>query len=429
MNRTIKIFELENTELFFQKCILWSKQFTEVVALDSNDHSIPYNSLNKIIACDAITSIQTNDYIQIKEYQSHLRDWCFGFITYDVKNEIFNITSNNPTSLNFPEIVFFQPKRIITIKDNTVEFSYLIMCDDEISTDFQEINDSILELSFAAEPINLVGRVSEERYTNNFNKAIDYIKRGDTYELNYCIEFYNENAKLKPEVFYNHLNQTTKSSFSAFVSWQGLYAMCASPERYIKKIKDKLVSQPIKGTAKRGKTKEEDLKIINDLKNNPKERAENVMIVDLVRNDLSTIATKNSVQVEELCEIYSFSHVHQMISTISCHVDQTLSPIDILYQTFPMGSMTGVPKKRTLEIIDEIEDHKRELYSGTIGYISPNQEFDFNVVIRTLLYNSNNNYASLSVGSAVTFKANAEDEYNECLLKSMAIRNLLAKND
>ena len=190
-----------------------------------------------------------------------------------------------------------------------------------------------------------------------------------------------------------------------------------SPERFLKKVGSKLISEPIKGTAKRGLTKTEDEELIKSLVSDPKERAENVMIVDLVRNDLSKIATKNSVQVEELCQIYSFETVHQMISRISCDIKESASFTEIIKATFPMGSMTGVPKIRAMELIEEHESFKRGVYSGSIGYIKPNGDFDFNVVIRSLVYNRKNNYLSCSVGGAITIQSDPEKEYEECLIK------------
>jgi len=429
MKRTQKIFTVVDIQTFIKKCVIWTQQFDEVVILDSNEYQSPHQSVEKLIACDALTSIQTDQIDQLYEYQSQLRDWCFGFITFDVKDQLYNVKSLNVDNLHFPDMVFFQPKRLIECKENQVIFSYLPMCEEEIDTDFLAIHEIDISETFSHQPITLQARVPFNRYQEKFQKAIDYIYRGDTYELNYCIEFYSDHATIDPHIFYNCLNEKTKSSFAAFLKWRHLYAACASPERYLKKQGEYVITQPIKGTAKRGATESEDKELIEYLQNHPKERAENVMIVDLVRNDLSKIALKNTVKVEELCAIYTFSHVHQMISTVSCQVDLQMHPLEIVFQTFPMGSMTGVPKKRTLEIIDELEDHKRGLYSGTIGYIAPDLSFDFNVVIRTLLYNSHNQYISLSVGSAITFVANAHDEYNECLLKASTIRNILAQND
>jgi len=149
------------------------------------------------------------------------------------------------------------------------------------------------------------------------------------------------------------------------------------------------------------------------------------MIVDLVRNDLSHTAIKGSVKVEELCGLYTFKQVHQMISTIVSEVDFITSPIEILQTTFPMGSMTGAPKISAMKIIEELEETKRGLYSGAVGYFTPNGDFDFNVVIRSILYNASNQYVSFSVGSAITSLSNPEMEYEECLLKAKAMFEVL----
>ena len=188
-----------------------------------------------------------------------------------------------------------------------------------------------------------------------------------------------------------------------------------------------MVSQPIKGTAKRFIDPSEDKEMIEKLSLDPKERSENIMITDLVRNDLSKIATKGSVKVEELCKIYSFEQVHQMISTISCTVPENLPPVEIIRNTFPMGSMTGAPKISAMQIIEELEDAKRGLYSGAVGYFSPKNDFDFNVVIRSILYNAATKYVSYSVGGAITAKSIPENEYEECLLKAKAMREVLER--
>ncbi len=149
------------------------------------------------------------------------------------------------------------------------------------------------------------------------------------------------------------------------------------------------------------------------------------MITDLVRNDLSRIADKGSVHVDELCEIYTFEQVHQLISTVSCTVSPEIPSVEVLEKTFPMGSMTGAPKISAMQIIESLEDAKRGLYSGAIGYFSPHGDFDFNVVIRSILYNSAEKYLSFSVGSAITINSTPEKEYEECLLKARAMRQVL----
>ena len=192
----------------------------------------------------------------------------------------------------------------------------------------------------------------------------------------------------------------------------------------MKRNGNKLISQPIKGTAKRFEDENEDLKSKNNLKNNAKELSENIMIVDLVRNDLSITAEKGSVSVDELCEVYTFNQVHQMISTIVSEVKHGTSASEILKTTFPMGSMTGAPKFSALQLIEKQEDFRRGVYSGSVGYFEPNGNFDFNVIIRSLLYNSTQRYLSYSAGSALTAQANPEQEYEECLLKAKIIHQI-----
>jgi len=203
------------------------------------------------------------------------------------------------------------------------------------------------------------------------------------------------------------------------------YLLSASPERYLKKQGNKIISQPIKGTAKRSLDKLEDRELKLALEKDGKERAENIMIVDLVRNDLSKSALKGSVSVEELCKVYSFDQVHQMISTVTARVSPDKNPVDIIRETFPMGSMTGAPKVSAMRIIEELEVTKRGLYSGSVGYFTPKDDFDFNVVIRSILYDQTAKYVSFSVGSAITAKASPEKEYEECLLKAKAMREVL----
>ncbi len=240
------------------------------------------------------------------------------------------------------------------------------------------------------------------------------------------MEFYAENAVINPLEKFLKLNEISKAPQAVFFKNNTQFLLSASPERYIKKEGDLLISQPIKGTAKRFIDPIEDEKSKKLLASDPKERAENIMVTDLVRNDMSRTAQKGSVKVEELCCIYSFKQVHQMISTITSKLDIQYASIDVIKTTFPMGSMTGTPKVSVLKIIEEVEETKRGLYSGAVGYFTPNGDFDFNVVIRSILYNQENKYASFSVGSAITSLSIPENEYEECLLKAKAMREVLS---
>jgi para-aminobenzoate synthetase component 1 len=224
---------------------------------------------------------------------------------------------------------------------------------------------------------------------------------------------------------FEKLNTISKSPLAVFLKNDSQYLFSASPERYLKKVADKIISQPIKGTAKRFLDPIEDERAKNQLALDPKERAENIMITDLVRNDLSRTAQKGSVKVEELCAVYSFEQVHQMITTITSNLDIQYSVNEVIKSTFPMGSMTGTPKISAMKIIEELEETKRGLYSGAVGYFTPSGDFDFNVVIRSILYNQENKYVSFSVGSAITSQSVPENEYEECLLKAKAMHEVL----
>lgn len=414
---------------FKTQLLRWSQQFEEVVWLDSNKHSQKHNSYDAVLAVDAFTSIATDSdqaFDKLHEYQSATKDWIFGYLTYDLKNAIEDLKSTHFDGLNFPELFFFQPKKIFLIKDNSVEMHYLKMVDDEFEVDLKDIEQwSDYDNDFPLEKINIKHRLTKDQYFDKVNKMLFHIQRGDIYEANFCQEFYAEGKPINPLEIYEKLNTISTAPFATFFKNQQYYALSASPERYLKKEDNLIVSQPIKGTAQRSADPTLDEQLKEELKNDLKERSENIMIVDLVRNDLSQTAIRGSVTVEELCEVYTFEQVHQMISTISSIVETGVAPVSILKTTFPMGSMTGAPKISAMKIIEDLEETKRGLYSGAIGYFSPAGDFDFNVVIRSILYNAQNQYVSYSVGSAITAKSDPLKEYEECLIKAKAMRQVL----
>ncbi|HTO35582.1 MAG TPA: anthranilate synthase component I family protein [Flavobacterium sp.] len=432
MIRTTKKHIVENAGDFKYRLLKWSQQFREIVFLDSNQYPHLYAEYDAVLAVEAFTSIQTDSYNafdDLHQYQSKTQDWLFGYLTYDLKNDTEKLTSANFDGLQFPELFFFQPKKLFLLKNLEVEILYLQFCDDEIDSDFEEILNMNLEIPvyFPENPILLQQRISKNDYFQKFDKIHQYILNGDIYEMNFCMEFYAENATINPLDTYIKLNRISEPPFAVFLKNNRHYLCSASPERYLKKSGIKVISQPIKGTSKRVSDKEEDETSKEELAVNAKERSENIMIVDLVRNDLSRTASKGSVAVEELCGVYSFKQVHQLISTITSEVEHTTSPVEIIKTTFPMGSMTGAPKISAMEIIEEAEETKRGLYSGAVGYFTPQGDFDFNVVIRSILYNEQNKYLSFSVGSAVTAESLPEKEYEECLLKAKAMFQVLLK--
>lgn len=396
--------------------------------MDSNDYPQRYSSYDCMLAVDAFTSVKTdyhNAFEDLKQYQQTTKDWLFGYLSYDLKNDVEVLHSNNFDGLDFPDLFFFQPKKIVTLKGNQIEIQYLTMCDDEVEEDFEEIVKGQESRANSQEIPIIQQRISKESYINKVSKILEHIHRGDIYEANFCMEFFIDNANINPLEKFLKLNEISKSPLAVFFKNNTHFLLSASPERYLKKEGELVISQPIKGTAKRFLDAVEDEKSKSELASDPKERTENIMISDLVRNDLSRTAQKGSVKVEELCGIYSFEQVHQMISTITSKLDHQYTVADVIKTTFPMASMTGTPKVSVLKIIEELEETKRGLYSGAAGYFTPNGDFDFNVVIRSILYNQEKKYASFSVGSAITSQSIPKMEYEECLLKAKAMREVL----
>jgi|TARA_R100000479_G_scaffold33554_2_gene13932 para-aminobenzoate synthetase component 1 len=427
--RIIKKVSINSLSEIKPRILNWAQQFEEVAWLDSNNFKDNHSTFKAVLAVDAFTAIRTdsfNAFEKLEEYQTTTKDWLFGYLTYDLKNDVENLTSSNFDGLNFPDLQFFQPKKIFFFSETEVEIHYLNMVDDELESDWKTIlNTAISETLGNDDSVSICLRTSKDAYFEKIDAMLKHIERGDIYEANFCQEFYAENIAIDPINTFLHLNKISLSPFATFLKFTDMYALSASPERYLKKTGAAVISQPIKGTAKRLLNPSEDKKMIEQLQSDPKERSENIMITDLVRNDLSRIAKKGTVTVEELCKVYTFEQVHQMISTIRCEVKESISPVEIIKNSFPMGSMTGAPKVSAMKIIEQLEDAKRGLYSGAVGYFTPAGDFDFNVVIRSILYNEAKKYVSFSVGGAITAKSIPESEYEECLLKARAMRTVL----
>ena len=324
-----------------------------------------------------------------------------------------------------PALYFFQPDKVILWKNDKVEFLYLDTCFHEVNLDIKAIQGFDSSAKKSLNKCHIRPRMSKESYFERVSNVLSHIHRGDIYEVNYCQEFYAENCEINTTAVYHKLNQISQAPFASYIKLKDKYLLCASPERFVKKQHNKIIVQPIKGTARRLTDKIEDAQLATSLADDPKERAENIMIVDLIRNDLSKNAKKGSVIVEELCKVYSFKQVHQLISTVVCEVDKDENDVDIIKSLFPMGSMTGAPKVSAMQIIEEEELTKRGLYSGAVGYFNPEGNFDFNVVIRSILYNATKKYTSFSVGSAITSLSVIENEYEECLIKAKALKEAL----
>lgn len=393
-------------------------------------------------------------------YRRH-GDWIFGHLGYDLKNELENLGSTNPDGIGLPDLFFFVPKVVIQIKAGELLIGSLEQDAEEIFRSVLAIDcrqdarsagewntlpqgqadgratSGLADLSGSGSsiprsgprqpPFAISSRFSRSEYIQRVDQLKQHILRGDCYEINFCQEFYAEQVDIEPAKLYDRLTGASPSPFSAYYKCDGRYLLCMSPERYLKKEGARILSQPIKGTATRVPgDAAQDAASARRLGESEKERAENIMVVDLVRNDLSRICRKGSVRVDELCGIYSFPQVHQMISTVSGTLRDGVDWTDAVRATFPMGSMTGAPKKRVMELIEQYEATRRGLFSGSVGYVTPGGDFDFNVVIRSVLYNKDHRYLSFHTGSAITFGSDPGSEYEECLLKATAIKKALA---
>ena len=407
--------------VFKDKLLILSNNYDYSVILDSNQYThIPHQEYELLAGFGAKSILTSNNFSDLETLHKK-KSWLFGFLSYDLKNQLEDLKSENFDELEFPELCFFEPEVLVKIKDGicTIE-------GDGSVAFLSELRNVEIEFSLTLAPINIRSRISKEKYIKQVLQLLNHIQLGDIFEVNFCQEYFAEKVELDPVSVYHSLKKISKTPFASYLKFGDKYCLCASPERFIKKKSTEVISQPIKGTIKRGFSEQLDEELKTALLNNKKEIAENIMIVDLVRNDFSKIAAKGSVEVEELLGIYTFPQVHQMISTVKCEVEVELSSIDIIKSCFPMGSMTGAPKVRAMKLIEQYESTKRSLYSGAIGYIDPVGDFDFNVVIRSLLYNSTNNYLSFSVGGAITHGSTPELEYQESQLKAKAIFEVLS---
>jgi para-aminobenzoate synthetase component 1 len=425
-------FPIDHVDNFKAGLLQWGQQFREISWLDSNGYRDAYSSFDALLAVDAASTLSQDPhgaFNALKSFHRQANDWLFGYLSYDLKNDVESLGSKNFDGLDFPGLYFFRPRRIIRIRGKVAEFLYLHSDSGNILQDFNAINRlanrRIPDKMVPSGGLKIHLRIYKDEYFAKVRALQEHIRRGDIYEVNYCQEFFSGEADIHPLKTFSNLNKRSLAPFSAYFKTGHLYLLSASPERFLKKSGSKIISQPMKGTARRSGRPKEDLELIKNLEEDPKERAENIMIVDLVRNDLSKHAIRGSVHVEELCKVYSFRQVHQMISTITAEVETDTSAVDILRDSFPMGSMTGAPKVSAMNLIEEFEANKRGLYSGALGYFDPEGGFDFNVVIRSILYNEERNYVSFCVGSAITAGSVAAAEYQECLLKAKAMREVL----
>ena len=426
MKKNKQVFLIDNPNVFKVQILHWINQFEVCTFLDTHAYTSPYAAIDCIAAVDpsSYISLEQVDPTALNAYlEAQKGNWIFAHFNY----EYHNITKpNNKTNFTgFPLAYLYTPAVIIELQDNKVTIESLhdnpqVIFDQILGLDFSEISQT------QAFKSTITPLVDKATYLANIDKILGLIRRGDFYEINYCQGFETALTNAHPVNLYKALTALSPTPFACFYKSAANYLLCASPERFLQKKGNQLISQPIKGTIKRNLENDADDRLqLETLQNSSKDKSENVMVVDLVRNDLSRICKQGSVEVSELFGIYSYPQVHQMISTITGKIGDNVSFSEILEATFPMGSMTGAPKKSVMETIDLLEPTKRGLYSGTVGYINPAGDFDFNVVIRSIFFNSNTGKANYQVGGGITIYSDPEKEYEECLLKASAIEKVL----
>lgn len=407
----------------------WSHQFNICAFLDNHAYQLPGHIYECILACGAYDILRAsagNALEQLSRFsRKYAGHWLLGHLSYDLKNEIEQgLHTAKPNLVGFDDLSFFVPEYLLRLSDNALYIHSVH--GNECQVWEQIVNSAPLEGPVFETPVYLQEGITREAYVSVVEQILAHIHRGDCYELNYCMEFYATQVKMRPVLAYQQLTKLSPNPFAAYYRIHNSYLLCASPERFLQKKDHRLISQPIKGTRSRNLNDAvQDALLRRELQQHPKERSENVMVVDLVRNDLSRICRQGTVQVDELFGVYTFPQVHQMISTISGELDDDTDFENIIRSTFPMGSMTGAPKRKVMELIEKYEVMRRGIYAGAVGYIDPNGNFDFNVVIRSLMYNENTGYLSYMVGSGITGYCTPENEYEECLWKASAIRKLL----
>ncbi|SIO39814.1 para-aminobenzoate synthetase component 1 [Chitinophaga niabensis] len=422
-------FPVKNISAFKQQMLSWGNRFNICCFLDNNDYRLRGQRAEALLAADAVEQLQCNAgtaFEQLRAFHAARPGWLFGHLGYDLKNETEKLSSIHPDGIQFPDLFFFRPRYLLLLEQQQV----LISGEDLKETAARKIYESCL-----AEPetppaavtrasFNLEARMDETYYLAAVRSLQEHIRKGDCYEVNFCREQYAYTT-IDPLLLFHRLNALSPAPFAAYYRTGDKYLVCSSPERFLRKEGSTLISQPIKGTITRATDPAADELLRQELLHNPKERAENVMIVDLVRNDLSKTAVQGTVHVDELFGIYAFPQVHHMISTVMATLDERFHFTDAIREAFPMGSMTGAPKVRVMELIEQYERTKRGLFSGAVGYITPEGNFDLNVVIRSMLYNAEHRYLSFQTGSAITFNSTPEKEWEECLLKAKALKTAL----
>lgn len=422
MNRTKQVFSITDVPTIKEQVLHWINQFSVCSFLDNHQYQSAYNAVECIAAAGMLESISgEQSALQIDQFYESQSDWLFGHFGYEYHAHVA-LPSQASNKIGFSKAFFYRPDHLLSItRDELIIESASL----SPATIFEAICQQP-QIKQPLKPVQTNASLSKEQYIQIVNQLLAHIQKGDCYEINFCQAFNAEHIALDPIATYLALTTISPTPFACYYKEQAAHLICASPERWLKKQGQTILSQPIKGTVKRAISDlEKDQLLKNELYLSPKDRSENVMVVDLVRNDFSRVCKAGSVKVEELYGIYSFPQVHQMISTISGELEAGIGLKELVETGFPMGSMTGAPKKKVMELIAQYEPIERGIFSGAVGYIDPQKNFDFNVVIRSIMYNSNEQLLNYLVGSGITTYSDPEKEYEECLLKAKAIEAAL----
>jgi len=430
LQRHIATYPLATAEVkqIKQRMLDWANPFSILLFLDNNYYKSVHNGYECLLATGSRESVIAAkggvDFLQqVQQLHDEKQDWMFGHISYDYKNLLEPKLTTRVAVDGFPLLHFFIPETVCYVnREQTVltietfgdpALVYKAICEAEPVSPERPIPKLVF---------NKV--ISKDKYLATIATLREHIANGDCYEINFCNKGVCEQADIVPLHVFRALNELSPAPFAAYYRVANKYMICASPERYLRKTGNHMLSQPIKGTASRAAEEAKDEQIKETLRNDIKERAENVMIVDLVRNDLARCCETGSVHVDELFGIYSFPQVHQMISSVSGTLRADVPFRDAIRYSFPMGSMTGAPKFNVMQLIDKYEYSGRGLFSGTVGYITPNGDFDFNVVIRSLFYDAKARRLSYQTGGAITYDSDAEREWEEMRLKAWALERI-----
>lgn len=414
-------FAITDFEEVKEKVLNWSQQFSTFCFLDNHRYQQEHHSSECLLAAGVKKEYRGKAGLEGVEADPLTRTdapWLFGHLGYGLLDE--NVSSL-PERLGFDDLYFFEPAVLIRFEPEGIHIESV-----DPDATWEAIQKTVPQAEKPLVKAPIQQRFSREDYLQVIRRLREHILRGDCYEINFCQEFYLENCRINPLQVYQQLSRISPNPFSALYRTGDQWLICASPERYLRKEGGRILSQPIKGTSARDLgNAHSDLQQREALRLNAKDRSENVMVVDLVRNDLSRVCREGSVQVDELFGVYSFPQVHQMISTVSGQLREDISFMDIIRATFPMGSMTGAPKKKVMELISLYEKSRRGIFSGALGYISPERDFDFNVVIRSIMYNAAAGYCSFQAGSGITWYSDPEQEWEECRMKISAMEQVL----